>query len=29
VARLAEREEGEEGGGPPRPDGPAEGKEEA
>jgi DNA gyrase subunit A len=31
VARLAEREEGDEGGGPPRPDGPgpAEGKEEA
>jgi DNA gyrase subunit A len=29
VARLAEREEGDEGGGPPRPDTPAEGKEEA
>ena len=29
VARLAEREEGDEGGGPPRPDAPAEGKEEA
>jgi DNA gyrase subunit A len=29
VACLAEREEGDEGGGPPRPDAPAEGKEEA
>jgi DNA gyrase subunit A len=29
VARLAEREEGDEGGGPPRPDAPADGKEEA
>jgi DNA gyrase subunit A len=28
VARLAEREEGDEGGGPPRPDAPGEGKEE-
>src|SRR5258708_27088819 len=28
VARLAEREEGDEGGGPPRPDGPADGKQE-
>jgi DNA gyrase subunit A len=29
VARLAEREEGDEGGGPPRPDGPPQSKEEA
>jgi len=29
VARLAEREEGDDGGAPPRPDTPAEGKEEA
>jgi DNA gyrase subunit A len=29
VARLAEREEGDEGSGPPPPEGPAEGKEEA
>ena len=29
VARLAEREEGDDGGGPPRPEGPASGKEEA
>ena len=28
VARLAEREEGDEGGGPPRPDAAVEGKEE-
>jgi len=28
VARLAEREEGDEGGGPPRPDAAGEGKEE-